>query len=91
MTLSCRFLKTWRIKNPGDELWPPGCVLRFTGGNKFGTVDYVQVPSLPPGIETDVSVELISPSQTGYYSSKWRMSTPQGNFFGGEDILDCNP
>jgi hypothetical protein len=23
-----RFLKTWRVQNPGPDRWPPGCILR---------------------------------------------------------------
>ena len=23
-----RFVKTWRVQNPGPDRWPPGCILR---------------------------------------------------------------
>lgn len=44
----------------------------------------VSVSPLAAGQVADVSVEMVSPAATGLYSSKWRMTTPQGNFFGGE-------
>ena len=25
---STQFTKTWRVQNPGPDIWPPGCVLR---------------------------------------------------------------
>ena len=78
-----RFIKTWRIQNTGDDGWPSGCSLIFTGGEQMGAPSHVMVKSLAAGEVADISIEMISPSQTGLYSSKWRMSTAQGNFFGG--------
>ncbi|XP_076063256.1 protein ILRUN [Oratosquilla oratoria] len=78
-----RFIKTWRIQNSGEEPWPSGCCLIFTGGERLGAGERVEVGSpLAPGQFCDVSVEMVSPSATGLYSSKWRMTTTQGNFFG---------
>lgn len=30
--MNCRFTKTWRVQNNGDDEWPDGCCLQFTGG-----------------------------------------------------------
>ncbi|XP_045600869.1 protein ILRUN isoform X2 [Procambarus clarkii] len=79
---STRFIKTWRIQNPGEDGWPGGCSLIFTGGEQLGAPSHVNVSSLGAGEVADISVEMTSPSQTGLYSSKWRMTTAQGNFFG---------
>lgn len=79
---STRFIKTWRIQNTGDDGWPGGCSLIFTGGEQLGAPSHVTVNSLAAGEVADISLEMSSPSQTGLYSSKWRMSTAQGNFFG---------
>ncbi|KAG7164931.1 ILRUN-like, partial [Homarus americanus] len=79
---STRFIKTWRIQNTGEDGWPSGCSLIFTGGEQLGAPSHVSVSSLGAGEVADISVEMVSPSQTGLYSSKWRMTTAQGNFFG---------
>ncbi|KAK4323865.1 hypothetical protein Pmani_005502 [Petrolisthes manimaculis] len=77
-----RFIKTWRLENTGEEGWPVGCSLVYTGGEKMGAPLQVSVSPLAAGQVADVSVEMVSPAETGLYSSKWRMTTPQGNFFG---------
>lgn len=79
---STKFVKTWRIQNPGPEGWPPGCVLRYTDGAIMSVMDRVPVDSLDPYTSTDVSVNMESPAAPGIYQSKWRMSTATGNFFG---------
>jgi len=81
---STKFLKTWRVSNPGPSAWPPGCILRFTGGANLSTSDRVLVPwgPLEPGSSAELSVQMESPSVPGIYQSTWRMSTATGNFFG---------
>eukprot|EP00914_Ancora_sagittata_P003496 GHVO01007335.1.p1 GENE.GHVO01007335.1~~GHVO01007335.1.p1 ORF type:complete len:298 (+),score=18.35 GHVO01007335.1:93-986(+) len=76
------FIKTWRIKNCGDESWPPACSLKYVSGDQFGHTDRVLVDMLPPGGVTDVSIEMKSPEKTGYYQGQWRMCTPTGMSFG---------
>lgn len=77
-----RFIKTWRIKNPGTESWPPGCCLRFCGGDNMAVTDMKMVDALGPGECYDVGVEMTSPQRTGVYQGQWRMSTPTGHYFG---------
>lgn len=77
-----KFIKTWRVQNIGDEAWPPGCSLKFVGGEQFGHRDRVMVDALQPNAVADISVELASPQQTGIYQGQWRMSTPLGFYFG---------
>ncbi|GFW45159.1 protein ILRUN [Trichonephila clavipes] len=79
---SMKFVKTWKIQNPSDERWPPGCCLRFTAGDQLGHVDRVIVDPLEPLEMADVSVEMISPQSAGIYQGQWRMSTATGQFFG---------
>lgn len=76
------FVKTWRIQNSGDDVWPPGCCLKFVSGVQFGHQDRVMVDSINPGSMTDISIEMISPSDTGLHEGRWRMSTATGSFFG---------
>ncbi|XP_050719920.1 protein ILRUN-like [Eriocheir sinensis] len=79
---STKFIKTWRIQNTGEEGWPSGCSLVYTGGEQMGAPPCVSVSPLAAGEMTDVSVEMTSPACTGLYSSKWRMTTAQGSFYG---------
>ncbi|KAJ8868564.1 hypothetical protein PR048_030102 [Dryococelus australis] len=78
-----RFTKTWRVQNTGDEVWPHGCCLRFSGGDQMCSVDRVPILPVGPGCTTDLSLEMISPEHPGMYESKWRMLTPTGCYFGG--------
>jgi len=77
-----KFIKTWRVQNPGPDRWPPGVILRFSSGSQLAFTDRVLTDSLEPSTVTDISVEMTSPSEPGIYESKWRMSTATGNFFG---------
>eukprot|EP00092_Neocalanus_flemingeri_P024741 GFUD01026830.1.p1 GENE.GFUD01026830.1~~GFUD01026830.1.p1 ORF type:complete len:223 (-),score=64.09 GFUD01026830.1:82-750(-) len=77
-----KFVKTWRVQNPGPDRWPPGCILRFSTGIQLAFQDRVLVEPLDPYTAADISVEMTSPANPGMYESKWRMSTATGNFFG---------
>ena len=50
----------------------------------MGAQERIMVDSISPGQYTDISVNMVSPDQTGIYQSQWRMSTPTGLFFGGK-------
>jgi len=78
-----RFVKTWRVANSGDDRWPDGCYLAFTGGVNLASQASVPVMPLNPGETTDISVDMSSPIEPGMYESKWRMATSYGAFFGG--------
>ncbi|CAL4160420.1 unnamed protein product, partial [Meganyctiphanes norvegica] len=77
-----RFVKTWRIQNPGSEGWPSGCRLLYAGGELLNAPTMVSVQPIPAGETSDISIEMLSPTETGIYSSKWRMCTATGNYFG---------
>jgi len=42
----------------------------------------IRVEALAAGAVTDISVDMVSPSNPGIYQSKWRMLTPTGSYFG---------
>lgn len=77
-----KFIKTWRIHNPGETCWPPGCALRFRNGHQLGPNDRVLVEQLAPHDYCDVSIEMVSPTMPGIYQGQWRMSTATGQLFG---------
>ena len=77
------FVKTWKVANNGDDRWPDGSYLAFTGGVNLALQTAVPVAPLNPGEVTDINVDMNSPSLPGMYESKWRMVTPNGSYFGG--------
>ncbi|GAU87290.1 hypothetical protein RvY_00169 [Ramazzottius varieornatus] len=78
-----KFVKTWKIQNPGWETWPPGCVLKFTGnGAQMTHVDRISLPSLKSSETFDASIEMESPEMPGIYQGQWRMCTPTGVYCG---------
>ena len=84
VNFSCHsFVKTWRVSNSGDERWPEGSYLTFTGGTNLASQTIVSIPTLNPGEVTDISVNMSSPPEPGMYESKWRMVNPSGSYFGG--------
>lgn len=77
-------MKTWKVANNGDDRWPEGSYLAYTGGVNLAMKNTVCVRALNPGETTDISVDMNSPSLPGMYESKWRMATPNGCYFGGK-------
>ncbi|XP_047003246.1 protein ILRUN [Schistocerca americana] len=77
-----KFTKSWRVQNTGTEMWPDGCSLRFSGGDRLCAPERLAVAPIAPGCTLDISLEMVSPEQTGMYESKWRMVTPAGCYFG---------
>lgn len=62
-----KFQKIWRMRNECSSPWPEGTRLTFVGGDNIaeGECTSVEVPSLAPGQETDISVNMIAPSKPG--------------------------
>lgn len=84
-----KFQKTWHLQNNGVDSWPPGCYLQCAGGNRLGA-DRIVVPILHPGESRNITVEMRSPLEPGSYQSKWRLCTPGGSYFGGEEFNTLN-
>ncbi|KAF2367035.1 Next to BRCA1 central domain [Trinorchestia longiramus] len=77
------FVKTWRVENSGGDAWPAGCRLLHTGGERLGAPEASEpLLCLPPRSSLEVSMKMVAPPHKGLYSSKWRMTTHQGHFFG---------
>ena len=70
----------------GCEKWPSGIFLKFTSGDQLGPVNVVSVKPLDSGEYYDLSVNMISPGKTGMYQGQWRMCTPSGQYFGGNQF-----
>jgi lysozyme len=76
------FLKTWRVKNSGDQAWGDGYQLVFATGNSFGAPLSVPLPPAQPDETVDVSVPMIAPSKPGTHRSLWRAKNAAGQPFG---------
>eukprot|EP00038_Savillea_parva_P013535 m.8504 g.8504 ORF g.8504 m.8504 type:complete len:292 (+) comp2546_c0_seq1:76-951(+) len=82
-----KFTKTWRIGNPGPDPWPRSTILTFCQGDRMRGPDFVHVPPLEPGSETEISVDLISPQEIKTYAGSWRLCHREGGggaYFGDE-------
>jgi len=77
-----KFTKIWRLRNEGTSKWPERCSLIFTDGEKMGANIETLVPSIAPGEEVDISVDMIAPAAPGKYVGYYRMATAEGSRFG---------
>jgi len=82
ITPNTSFLKTWRIMNNGHERWPTQLRLVFTNGHNFANSIVIPVHPIDPGETTDLTIPMMSPSQTGCYRGQWRLANISNNFFG---------
>ena len=71
----------------GNKAWPTGVFLKYTAGDQLGPINMVSVKPLDASEYYDLSVNMISPEKTGMYQGQWRMCTPTGQYFGGEQDL----
>jgi hypothetical protein len=80
-----KFIKTWRFRNEGSVAWPEGTKLLFIStqkGDQMSGPEQVLVPSVQPGAEVDISVELTAPQPQGKYVGFYRLVSPGGKKFG---------
>jgi hypothetical protein len=90
------FTKTWRVQNNGTCTWTSSYSAVFIFGSVLGSALVIPVPieTVVPGMEVDITVEMIAPITTGQYSGYWRMQNadrlPFGDFF-YVDILVSAP
>ncbi|CAF0800070.1 unnamed protein product [Adineta steineri] len=77
-----RFVKTWRVENNGSEPWPSNCSLRFVNGDRLQDRDDIYVGTLAPGEQTNISVDITSPTTSKIIRSQWRLFTLAGVPFG---------
>jgi hypothetical protein len=78
------FRKVWRLRNDGECTWEPGVTWTHIGGALLGAEPSVDVELAEPGRIVDVSVDMVSPTAPGTYSSFWRLQRPDGELFGDQ-------
>jgi len=76
------FTKVWRVRNTGTCVWEENTRLVFVSGEPIGTATTVEVSSIAPGSTTDLSVDMVSPTDPGTYRSTWQLESPDGTRFG---------
>jgi hypothetical protein len=78
-----QFIKTWRLQNIGMCSWTRDYMLVFDRGERMDGPTAVQIgETVNPGESVDLSVQLVSPLESGTYRGYWMLSTPSGEEFG---------
>ena len=80
------FVKTWNVRNTGSCTWGTGYTPIFAFGERMGGIAEPLDGAIAPGEQVEISVRFKAPSNTGEFSSTWRMvnasTIPFGeNFF----------
>jgi hypothetical protein len=71
------FEKTWEIRNTGCLAWDPNTELVFLEGDQMGGPDSMtNIDSVQPTQNTEVTVELTAPLETGEYTGYWQLISP---------------
>ena len=83
--LICKKEKGNHCFSLGSERWPSNCSLRFVNGDRLQDRDEVYVGSLSPNEQTNISVDITSPTIPRIIRSQWRLFTPTGIPFGGKE------
>jgi hypothetical protein len=81
------FDKTWRVRNSGSCDWPEDTVLAFVSGNQMGAPDSVEVGALEAGGQTEVTVKMKAPDESGRHTGTWRMRSADGSFGGNLTVV----
>ncbi|MBN1261795.1 MAG: hypothetical protein JXB35_14050 [Anaerolineae bacterium] len=77
------FIKTWRVKNTGNEPWPDNTVLQYISGEKLAAVEEVAVGGVAPGAEIEISVDMTAPDKDGVFESRWALAIADARIPGG--------
>lgn len=93
-----QFEQIWTMRNTGSEAWPPGCRVRYTGGDNMLNVEKyapsaisaiaeatetnVMSRSVEVGEEALFRVTMKAPLSEGTKISYWRLKTADGQAFG---------
>jgi len=69
------FTMNWVVANSGSSNWLPNQVsLKFTSGDQFTNTTLVQLPKMiTPGNEVTLSVDMITPNQSGNHMTYWSL------------------
>ena len=81
----CLFVCVYVIS--GSVVWPLGVHLIVKGVSDLCTLQHLPLPSLSPGQDTTITMEVKAPPSPGVYQCHWRAALPGGALFGGKVLL----
>jgi hypothetical protein len=76
------FVKTWNVRNTGSCTWGTGYTPIFAFGERMGGIAEPLDGAIAPGEQVEISVRFKAPSNTGEFSSTWRMANASTIPFG---------
>jgi hypothetical protein len=76
------FVKTWKIRNSGSCTWGSGYTPIFAFGEKMSGIAEPLTGATAPGEEVEISVRFKAPTDTGEFTSTWRMANASNVPFG---------
>lgn len=83
------FVKTWRVRNEGTCTWTSDYQLAFVEGDSLGAPEEVSLTGeIPPGVQVDLSVNMVAPASDGSYKGEWMLRNPDGDLFGSGEEAD---
>ena len=82
MTPGQAFTKTWAVQNTGTCTWNINYRLVFSFGTAMNGTSTAITQSVAPGGQTQISVNLVTPSGLGNYTGNWKLQNVQGQYFG---------
>lgn len=83
------FIKTWRLRNDGQNTWTADYELVFSSGNSMEGKPASKIGvNVKPGETVDLSIELKSPLSSGDYKGEWMLRTANGKLFGVGEKAD---
>jgi hypothetical protein len=77
------FTKTWKIMNTGSCDWGANFLLAYETGTDMGGSNTLISEAVAVGGASSISVALVAPETEGSYTGYWRMTTDNGETFGG--------
>ena len=80
------FTKIWRVNNSGTCDWA-GYHIVHISGELFGANPTQALPSVSADKDANISIDMVSPSTPGTYTSAWKIKSPDGTLFGSELTL----
>lgn len=83
------FTKVWRIKNVGSCTWDASYSFIFVSGDRMQGKSEPFTTPVPPGMTTDITINLISPKEPGNFRGNWMLQT--NNIFFGSGSSGTQP
>ena len=79
------FRKTWRLRNDGTCAWGPNATVHTAtnvNNQPLGAPSTIGMPTVPPGVTVDLSIDMVGPNQPGAYRSEWMFMVNEGGLRG---------